>query len=70
MLHQQDDGVLDLYTGFISIHSRHVKRRQLLPSFEDLKTNFWSRETLVDNTYHLDQIFFLRCIFNSETDYK
>lgn len=37
-----------------------MKRHQLYAtSFEDLKTNFWSRETLVDNTCHLGQIFFI-----------
>lgn len=49
-----------------------MKRHQLyVISFEDLKTSIWSRETVVDNIQHLDQIFFfLRYIFNNETVYE
>lgn len=59
----QYHGILDLYTSIINARQLLVRRHQLyVTSFQDLKTNFWNRGTLVDSTHHWDFILFFKGI--------
>lgn len=60
----QCHGIPDLCTSIINTHLLQVRRHYLyVTGFQDLKTNFWNRGTLVDSTGHLDQNFFFFFFF-------